>query len=536
MPENSAPPVGMSMRSLAQIARRRFWLIALCTILVPTSVVAYSLAQDERYEATASLLFRDSGPAALLGPTGTSQGTTDDRTAATNENLAALGVVAGRTARRLGVSAGEIAGNVDVEPVGSSELTRVTATDVDPDVAARIANTYAEEFIALRRGAERADIARAQAVVEARLRAAEKRIAMLGRPRDTGSAAATATRRAERSALRRQRDQLLDRQGELSSLAGLATGNVQLVERASPPSMPVSPRTRRDAVIGVALGIVLGVALALLLEMLDRRLREPAEVSELFDLPILGSIPHSRALAQPPGVSGLPAVESQAFDMLRASLRYDRDDRDLDSILIASAAPREGKTTVAINLASVSARAGERVLLLEADLRRPSMAVRFRVQAAPGLSEVLRGRVGLHEAITEVVIGSRVNGATEPYTVDLLVAGEMRGDVTGLIESDRMAAVMEAARSQYDLVVIDTPPLSMVPDAIPLMREVSGVLLVMRLGRTTRDAVSAVSDQLSHVGAHTLGAVVNSISRQDIYYDAYAVAGERRAASPVGDA
>jgi capsular exopolysaccharide synthesis family protein len=531
MPETSPPASAVTLRRFAPIARRRFWLVALCAILVPTSVVGYSLAQENRYEATASLLFRDSGPVDLLESTPQSQNASDDRTAATNQGLAGLEVVAARTARRLGLGAGDIAGNVEITPVESSNLTQVTATDANPRVAAQVANTYAEEFIELRRRADVADIERAQGALRARLRAVQRGLGARGRKTQEG------LRGAERQVLSREREGLLERQGRLSSLARLATGNVELAQRASAPTAPASPKTRRNAVIGLGLGVVLGIALALLFEMLDRRLREPAEVTELVDLPILGTIPHSRALAEPPNVSGLPAVESQAFDMLRASLRYQSEDRPLDSVLVTSAGARDGKTTVAMNLASVSARAGERVLLLEADLRRPSLAARFRVQNAPGLSDVLRGDVDLEEVISEVVVGAGADGSREPYTVDVIVAGAVRGDVTGLMESERMDHVVRTVQARYDLVVLDTPPMSVVPDAIPLMGKVSGVLVVMRLGRTTRDAVSFLSSQLTHIGARGLGAVVNSISRQDgYYYDAAydSAARSRRKAAPVG--
>lgn len=532
MPETSPPASAVTLRRFAPIARRRFWIVALCAILVPTSVVGYSLAQENRYEATASLLFRDSGPGDLLEPAPLSQSAGDDRTAATNQGLAGLEVVAARTARRLGLAAGDIAGNVEITPVGSSNLTQVTATDANPRTAAQVANTYAEEFIALRRRADVADIERAAGAVRARLQAVERRLAARGRTPQEGP---RGVRGAERRVLSGERDALLERRGRLSSLARLATGNVELAQRASAPTVPASPKTRRNAVIGLGLGVVLGIALALLFEMLDRRLREPAEVNDLVDLPILGTIPHSRALAEPPDVSGLPAIESQAFDMLRASLRYQSEDRRLDSVLVTSAGAREGKTTVAMNLASVSARAGERVLLLEADLRRPSLAARLRVQDAPGLSDVLRGDVDLEEVISEVVVGAGAIGSKEPYTVDVIVAGAVRGDVTGLIESEPMDDVVRTVQARYDLVVLDTPPMSVVPDAIPLMGKVSGVLVVMRLGRTTRDAVSFLSSQLTHIGARALGAVVNSIGRQDgYYYDAaYDSAAGRRKAAPV---
>jgi capsular exopolysaccharide synthesis family protein len=521
MPQSTPPAGAASPPSLLRAVRRRLWLIALCAVLVPAAVVAYSLAQHKEYRASASLLLRDSGPSALVnGDSSTSSSQDDARRAATDLSLAGLPVVASRTARRLGVSAGEVASRVDVAPVGETDLTTVNATDASPVVSARIANAYADELIRLRRSAAIEQVRRAETALEARLRSINERLSFLQGASDSGPRRVRSQRRAERRALGDERDKLLQRQGDLRSLASATTGNIEMAQRAEEPSSPSSPKPRRNALIGLGLGLVLGIALALLFEMLDRRLHDPAEVGELVDLPLLGAIPRSRALAEPPGLSGLPAAESQAFHMLRTSLRYYNNNRDLGSVVITSAGARDGKTTVAWNLAAVSAQAGERVLLLEADLRQPSLAAQCHVPGDWGVTEVLQGHATLDDVVNEVVVARHVNGSAMPCTLDVIVAGAVRGDVSGLIESERMDGLIAQATERYDLVVIDTPPMSVVPDAIPLMSQVDGVVVVTRLGRTTRDAVTFLNSQLSHIGAPALGAVVNGITRQDGYYDA----------------
>jgi capsular exopolysaccharide synthesis family protein len=518
-----------SASSVLGLVRRRIWLIALCGVLVPAAVVAYSLAQEKEYRTSATLLLRESDSPALIDAASTPPSSQDEtRRAATDVSLAGLPVVAARTARRLGLEPGDVASRVDVAPVGSTDLTTVQATDRSPAVADRLANAYAQELIRLRRNAAIVDVGRAQATVRARLAAVNARLALLQRAR-TGPRRLRSQRAAEGRALRDERDKLLQRQGDLRSLADATTGNVELVQRAGVPSSPVSPKPLRNAVIGVGLGLVLGIALALLFEMLDRRLHDPAEVTELLDLPVLGAIPRSRALADPPGVSGLPVAESQAFHMLRTSLRYYNDNRDLGSVVITSAGPREGKTTVAWNLAAVSAQAGEKVLLLEADLRQPSLAEHCRVHTERGVRDVLQGTASFAEVVNEVVVAPQTNGSAKPCTLDVIVAGAVGGDVSALIESERMDSLIRQAQERYDLVVIDTPPMSVVPDAIPLMAKVGGVVVVTRLGRTTRDAVNFLTSQLSHIGAPALGAVVNGITRQDGYYATlYDDAGELR--------
>ena len=521
MPDTPLPSSAVSLRGTLRVLRRRLWLIALCTLVVPVSVLAYSLAQQKEYRASASLLFRDSGLASLVDPSqAVAARQPDDTATGTNLGLAGLDVVASATARKLGVPSGDVAGKVKVEPVPSSDLATVNATDTQPAAAATLANAYAREFIRRQRASDRAEVARAQSAVQARLKSIQAGLASLQRLQGKGPAALRSERRAERQTLVQERGTLLKRQGQLRSLEGLVTGNVELVQPATAPSAPIAPKTRRDTAIGVGLGLVLGICLALLFEMLDRRLRDASEVSELVDLPLLGAIPHSKALAERPPRSSVPTAESDAFHMLRARLRYYNEDRELGSVLITSAGSRDGKTTVAWNLAVVSAQAGQKVLLLEADLRRPSLAARLRVPADVGAIDVLRGTARLGDVLKEVVVGSESNDSNGPCTLDLVLAGAVGGPVTGLMESERMDGLVREAQEHYDVVVIDTPPMSVVPDAIALMDKVGGVVVVTRLGRTTRDAVTFLSSQLTHIRAPALGIVVNSITRQDGYYGA----------------
>ena len=180
--------------------------------------------------------------------------------------------------------------------------------------------------------------------------------------------------------------QSLQRQiSRLSTLEALQTGNAELVQRATAPASPSSPKTVRNTVLGWILGLLLGVGLAVLLERLDRRLRQPKDFEETFGLPVLTEVPESKSLARSDnGMGELLATEGGAFQMLRARLRYFNVDRDIHSVLVTSAAPGEGKTTVAWNLAASAASAGSRTILLEADFHQPSVAGRTGSPAAAG--------------------------------------------------------------------------------------------------------------------------------------------------------
>ncbi len=178
--------------------------------------------------------------------------------------------------------------------------------------------------------------------------------------------------------------------------------------------------------------------------------------------------------------------------------------------MVASAAPGDGKTTVARHLAAAAARMGSRVPLLEADLRRPTMALQLDIASGPGVSDVLIGAVSLGEATQMVGLDlPRVDG-TGGRSFDVLVAGSSLPPNPGeLIESHAMESLLEQAKARYDLIVVDTPPLTAVSDAFPLLGKVDGVIIVGRVGRNRRDVAQRLHETLTGAGAPLLGVVAN---------------------------
>lgn len=468
-------------------------VLLICLIGVPASALAISVLQEKQYTADASLLFRD--PALdqkLFGSTFLQPSRDPDREAATNIKLVSLDAVAARTARALpgGLTSKDVSDKVEVAAEGQSDVASVRATDPDPRFAAQLANAFAEQYIEFRREADRSKVREAQQLVQRQLEALTP-AEMLG-PRGRS---------------------IRERSEQLQVLASLQTGNAELVQQAQVPDSASSPNTARNVALGIVLGLLLGVGLAFLLERLDRRVRDPKEFEEIFDRPLLASIPESRALATggPAQHQNLPTGEQEAFRMLRANLRYFSVDRPVKSVLVTSAAPGDGKSTVSWNLGLAAAGTGAKVLLMETDLRHPSLAASAGPLApAPGLSTVLAGQIEFAEVVQAVMVPNHHAGRAPDRMMDVVVAGPIPPNPVDLIESERMRTVLREAEERYDLVVVDTPPTSVVSDAIPLIREVSGVIVVTRLGKSTRESVAQLRNQLVHLNAPTLGVVVNA--------------------------
>jgi len=457
--------------------------------------LAYSLLTPERYTGTAKLLFRDPGfDQKLFGSTVLAPSQDPAREAATNVALVGLDTISIRAAEALDgrLTPSQIRDKVEVLAKGQSNVVVVLATDRSRWFAAALANTIAEQYIAFRLDADRSKINQAATLVRRRLQelSAEERGGEAGR------------------SLRSQIE-------ELELLASLQTGNAELVQPAIPPRSASSPKPVRNTLIGLFAGLVLGIGLALALDRLDRRIRHRGDAEAVLERPILGAIPESRAL----GGKGKDALvlsgqESDAFRTLRTNLRYFAVDRGIHSLLITSSAPGEGKSTVARYLAATAAAANDRTVLLEADLRRPSLTANLPDLHARGLSDVLAGNASLADVIQRCPLlrgGQPIAGRA----LAVVTSGPVPPNPTDLLESERMGDVLAELEGLYDLVIIDTSPVTVVPDAIPIMTRVSGVLIVVRERRSTRTGLRHLRRQLDNVGISPLGIVVNGAKRSE---------------------
>jgi tyrosine-protein kinase len=507
------------LERILTVLRRRLGLIVLCIVVVGAGALGASLLQEKEYSASASLLFRDPGFAEDLFGAGTGAPNTDaTREAATNEQLVGLEVVAGLTARKLkGLSREEVADMVSVAGEGEADVVSVTATSPSPAQAQRVANTFARQFIAFRARADRSRLIQAK-------RLADREYNRLPPGQRAGVRGEALSRAAER----------------LGVLASLQTGNAELVQPADLPSSPSSPATARNTLLGLLVGLLLGLGLAFLLEQLNRRLRDPEEAREAFGLPLLATVPESKAIMAPDEtavVPDLPFVENECFHMLQASLRYFNVDEEIRTVLLTSYGAEIGKSTVAWNLARVAA-ASAKVVLVEADLRNPSIARQRRMTSGPGLAELLTRQVDLDAAIKSRPLAAHGAGGNGAGTrsLDVIVAGAIPPNPAELLASEAMGEVLIRLRARYDLVVVDTAPLAVVSDAFPLLREVDGAIVVARMGRTTKEDAERMQDLLGRLDATVLGLVANAVKsgRRDRYgYGYYDGRVAARQAEPV---
>jgi capsular exopolysaccharide synthesis family protein len=484
----------LSLEQVLGVLRRRAGWIVLCFVIAAGAAYGFSKHQTKKYTATASLVFNNNQLGQQVAGLPVASSSNQLAQQNTNLKLVQLGDMAAKTAGLLGqgLTKEKVSADLSVSAQGESNIVNVAAMATSPVLAAGIANTYTEQFVTEQQNSNHAYYASA-------LRLVNKQLAALSPKERAGTAGLALQNRAQ----------------SLGVLTELRNGNVQVAQAATVPTSPSSPKVSRNTVLGAVLGLLLGIGIAFLLERFDRRIREPKDLEAVYGLPLLGVVPESAALARSArrkSESGgvIPPSEAEAFHLIRAHLRYFNVDKELRTLLVASAAPGDGKTTVARHLASAAARMGGRVLLLEADLRRPTLAQQLDISSGPGVSDVLIGAVLMNDAIQSVALGQASGEGSSGRTLDVLVAGAALPPNPGeLIESRAMEVLLDRVRSAYDLVVIDTPPLTAVSDAFPLLGKVDGVIIVGRVGRNRRDVAERLHQTLAGAGAPLLGVIAN---------------------------
>lgn len=332
-------------------------------------------------------------------------------------------------------------------------------------------------------------------------------------------------------------DSLLKQQGEtevISRLRDEQITNIRIVDRALPPPEPFKPSYKKNLLMGIFCGVALGVGLAFLLAQLDRSLRTPEQVEQFLQLPALGVIPAYESLASgrqgvrrgfrrkaqvlpaegSTGIELVPhgeprSVTAEAYRAFRAALLLSRAG-GVRTVAVTSGFPQEGKTATAVNLAIVLGQLGRRVLLVDADLHKARVHEVFHIS----------NRIGLVSVLAENLEPSRAIVKTNYPGVFVVPAGPETPNPSGLLSSDAMRKFLELAATNFDHVVVDTPPVLLVSDTLVFAHQVDGVLLCVRGGVTQRDQAIRARDRIQRAGALVLGVLINALEPEPGgYYD-----------------
>lgn len=505
----------MELRDYVSVVRRWKWLIGAVVAVVVTTALILSFLQTPVYRATARL---------LIGP---------DRSLFTGDQTfvdaafvdTQVEVISGQPVRDLVKERLGLAPPVRTERVGTTSVVEVKADSTRPEQAADIANAYVDAYLSFRRQQATDAIASASKEIQGKVDALQKQIdALAGQlnalpPCAAGNPSPSC---AQRDSLQRDRDSLISQQGpfkrrldELQVDSSVGTTSAQMVTPASAPTDPVRPRPVRDGLLALGVGLIFGTAMAFLFEHLDDSIKGKDEFERLVpDVAVLAMIPSvagwkDRDSSHLVTVKEPASPSAEAYRTLRTSIRFLAVDRPLRTIQVTSPRAGEGKTTTTANLAVVLARAGERVVMVSCDLRRPRLHDFFGLPNTVGFTSVLLGEAPLSAAL------QRVN--PDDDRLWLLASGPLPPNPSELLSSARASEVLAGLEGYADTVLIDCPPVLPVTDAAVLSARVDGTLLVVSAGSTTSKQLVRAVEVLRQVSAPLVGAVVNSATAETAY-------------------
>lgn len=439
------PPVAkgesLTLQGYLQVLRKHWILIAVCTGLAIAAASAVILTTSPTYTASVQLFVSTRGTTDISGAY-TGDLFTQSRVKSYTDIVGTPAVTAPVIARlRLPETPAQLAGKISASAPLNTVLIDISVHDRMPVIAANIANAVAAQFVNV--------------------------VDELERP-----AAST-----------------------------VSTVKVSIVRPATVPLAPTSPRKKLDLALGLLVGLAIGAGGAVLRESLDQSVGSPEDVQAATDAPTIGAIAYDGDARGHPLIvhERAHSTRSESFRQLRTNLQFIDVDHAPKSIVITSSVPEEGKTTTACNLAIALGQAGQKVLLVEADLRRPRVGGYLGVEGAVGLTHLLIGKATLADVIQPWGDG----------LIDVLPSGATPPNPSELLGSRQMQDLVRRFEQQYDMVLFDTPPLLPVTDAAVLASFTSGAVVVVRYGKTRRDQLANAVNALRAVDVAVLGVVMN---------------------------
>lgn len=497
----------LELRDYLRVLRRRRTVIALATLVVVTTALLGSFLQTPVYQGTAQILLQ---PRSTESPFDEQTGQRSDPERAVQTEIEVLKSepVRAEVNRKLGA-----APMVSAAPVGETDVIEVKAQNTDPKQAAEIANAYANSYIGFRRKQAVDDVLAASTEIQRKVTDLQGQIDAIRVPAPSVQNP-NPTPPPERQALIEQQVLFKQRLSQLQVDAALKTGGAQLVTSASAPTSPIKPTPIRSGVVALAVGLIFGVGLAFLFEYLDDSIKGKDDLERATPgLPAVGLIPtvpgwKERKRPVLVSMSDPKSAVAEAYRSLRTSIQFMGLDRPLRAIQVTSASAGEGKTTTIANLAVALAQAGQKVVIVSCDLRRPRVHEFFGLTNAVGFTSVLLGDVPVSSALQSV---NGVDG------LKIVASGPIPPNPSELLAGRRAVEALAALQAEADVLLIDSPPILPVTDGAVLANRVDGTLLVANAGVTTRRDLHRAHEVLRQVDARLLGTVLNGATGGGAY-------------------
>jgi Mrp family chromosome partitioning ATPase len=512
------------LREHLSVIWRHKWIVILSIVVITSVAVGATLMfSTPLYQSSTELLQRRSGvDRVLLGSDlfGASS-SSPDRDLQTAAKMVKSPEVVSAVTNHLG---DELGGRnpvllVAVNAVKQTDILEISATDPNPQVASDVANAFTTEYVKWRQQVDHDILAQARGSIELQLKATPVE------QQDTPSYKS-----------------MTDKLETLKMFENMQTNNLEVIKPAIPAVSPVSPKPVRTGLVAFVASLILGVGSVFVVERLDTRIRHTDEITRRIDRPILASVPGPVNLKGSLITLSHPSGSySEAFRLLKTNLGYVEPDKEIKSIMVTSPEPGDGKSTIIANLAVTMARSGQRVIVIEGDLRRPKLSQYMDLSNTVGVTNVIAGDCSFREALQmieadDLTIASggspemddaAAYGIPLPSTngikpIYIVTSGPVPPNPGELAASEKMASLISEARGHADIVLVDAPPLGVVGDAASMASKVDGVVMVMRLAQTSKKSIADLQNFIERVPCNVLGMVINNSGANGSYNSGYA--------------
>ncbi|MDO9085198.1 MAG: polysaccharide biosynthesis tyrosine autokinase [Anaerolineaceae bacterium] len=477
------------------------WLIALVTVLAGLVAFLVSQRMTPVYSA-ATTLYINEAPSSKA--TDYNSIITSERISGTYSKMITTRPILEEVGKRTGVDVEYLEKRITVSPIRDTTLIQITVESNDPSLAAQIANELANVFSDRVILIQEERFSLSKESLQTQITAMEEQID------EATSASITEQDPGVRASLETKLTQyraiysnliLSYEQIRLSEAQTVST--VLAIDPATIPTKPISPQVLRNTALAAMVGLMLAVGVIFLIEALDDTLKTPEDVKKALGLPVLGIITKHDAEEGKPITNTTPrSPVSEAFRSLRTNIQYTAVDRPIETILITSSDPKEGKTTIVTNLGVVFAQMGKKVTLIDADLRKPTLHRKIGLQNRTGLTSLFVRSMETLELITQKSAMPNLN---------VITSGELPPNPSELLGSKKMQTILETLKKSSDMIIIDSPPALAVTDSLVLVPFVDAVLLVIKPGFTKAKSALLVVEQFKRSNANLIGVVMNEL-------------------------
>ena len=510
MPDEPATtPIADGLRSYARVLLRRWWIIAVCVIVIVGATGIYCLTATAKYTATVQLELTPTITSSITQGSSSIQSQQSSTVDVTTE----IAVVESAAVARSVLNQLPGAPSVSVSQVGTTDVVNLSVTSTRPAVAATAANLYARSYLGYKRSHATTLYNTAISSLETNLTSLQARISTLTKQLASSTGTAAAAIQVQINQLESSANQISTQIASYQTDLNLVNGGGRVITPATVPTSPSSPKTLEYLALALIVSLIIGAGLAFGVDSLDRSVRTPERLFRaLGDVPLLGmipSVPEMRSARYAGIISSTEpsSLATEAYRSVRTSIQFLSLEQNISTLQIASPQSGDGKTTLVANLAVVLAAAGTKVVVIDGDLRRPRIAAAFNLPQSPGLSDLLAGQGDLHTTARAVDVSPNIH---------VLTSGTPPQLPSEMLSSARFAALVAECAQLSDLVLIDSPPLLAVTDGEVIARFADATLVVAAAGQTSERHIRQSLDAVHGVGRQVLGFVINDVDRHDL--------------------